>query len=149
MKLYKSSGEIFFYPKKYSNKAWAILNSEIGIVEYYQYWMLKFYGVKLQKPKHGAHITCIREEQIADEVYDTKWTKYQDKAIIFEYSNKIETNGEHFWLPIICEELYDIREEMGLVRKSEFGLHLTIGRLTENDAKWFTLNHFNKSKYGR
>lgn len=146
MSLCKSSGEIFFYPKKYSNRAWAIVNCEIGIVEYYSFWLKKFYSVKLQKPKHGAHITCIREEQIKDEVYDELWTKHQDKTINFEYSNKIETNGEHFWLPVISEELLDIREEMGLVRKGEFGLHLTIGRLTPNDMKWFDIKYFNNSK---
>jgi hypothetical protein len=143
MEMYKSSGEIYFYPKKYSNKAWAIINCEIGIVEYYQYWIEKLYKIKLQKPKHGAHITCIREEQIKDEVYDELWTKNQNKTIIFEYSNKIETNGEHFWLPIICEEIFDIREEMGLVRKGEFSLHLTIGRLAPKDMEWFNIDYFN------
>lgn len=146
MSLYKSSGEIYFYPKKYSNKAWSIVNCEIGIVEYYQFWLKKLYGIKLQTPKHGAHITCIREEQIEDDVYDTLWTKYQDKTILFEYSNEIVTNGEHFWLPVISEELFDIREEMGLVRKGEFGLHLTIGRLTPNDKKWVSPNILINSK---
>jgi len=146
MDLCESSGEIYFYPKKYSNKAWAIVNCEIGIVDYYQWWLKKLYGIKLQTPKHGAHITCIREEEIADEVYDDLWTKNQNKTILFKYANKIETNGEHFWLPVISEELLDIREEMGLVRKGEFGLHLTIGRLTPNDMNWFDVKYFNNSK---
>ena len=79
-------------------------------------------------------------------VYDELWTKYQDKTILFDYSNEIVTNGEHFWLPVISEELFDIREEMGLVRKGEFGLHLTLGRLTPNDKKWVSPNILINSK---
>ncbi len=140
---YKASGNIVFYPKKYSNKAWSILNCEVGIIEYYGYWMEKMFDIKLQKPKHGAHITVIREEQIEDSIYDSLWEKDQNKEIQFDYSNKIQTNGEHFWLPIKCDELLDIRGSMGLVKKGRFSLHMTVGRLRNIDMEWFDLDYFN------
>jgi len=114
-KMFKGKGEIYFYPKKYSNKAWAILNCDQELVEYYTSFFCKRFGIhKLQKPKHGSHITVIREEEISDEVYDTLWGKNQYKEIEFQYSNEIKTNGEHIWLPVISEELLNLREEMGL-----------------------------------
>lgn len=140
---YKGKGNIYFYPKKYSNKAWAILNSEIGIIDYYAWWVEKIFGYKLQKPKHGTHITVIREEEINEHLYDSLWEKDQNKEIIFEYSNKIETNGEHFWIPIKCDILLDIRENMGLCRKPIFSLHMTIGRLKDIDINTFDFKYFN------
>jgi hypothetical protein len=132
--MYYSKGNIYFYPKNYSDTQWAIVNCDPEIVEYYIYWIKKHYWLeKLQKPKHGSHITTIRGESVSDEIYNSIWTKYQNEEIEFEYTNEISTNGEHFWLPVHCNRLLDIREEMGLVRNPEFSLHLTIARLREED----------------
>ena len=64
MSLYKSSGEIYFYPKKYSNKAWAIVNCEIGIVEYYNFWLKKFYVIYSLLFIWGIALTALADLEL-------------------------------------------------------------------------------------
>lgn len=92
--------------------------------EYYNWFIEKRTGIKLMKPAWGAHISIVRGEE---PINIDLWGKYQGKELEFSYGEFIKTNGSHWWLRIVCDQMNDIREELGLPRKHQIGLHLTIG----------------------
>jgi len=57
----------------------------------------------------------------------THWREYERKWIEFEYTPVLKSNGVYVWLPVICEEALDLREELGLSRNPYHPLHLTVG----------------------
>lgn len=56
------------------------------------------------------------------------WEKYEGKQVEFEYTNEVDSAYGYYWVPIKCEELLDLREELGLSRKLQWPLHLTIAK---------------------
>jgi hypothetical protein len=79
---------------------------------------------------HGPHISVIagKYETITDG-FKPLWNKYQDCQINFQYCEEVENDGEYFWLPVKCEQIENIREELGLPRITPIPWHLTIGNL--------------------
>jgi len=86
-----------------------------------------FYRPKLQRPVWGTHISICRGEVIPNAA---AWGFAANKFINFEYEAGVKNNHEYFWLKVHCDELCAIRELFGLKREPQFGLHLTIGRVT-------------------
>lgn len=78
------------------------------------------------RPAWKEHITVIRDEEPLN---DKKifWERYNGYSIEFFFRIVPETNGEYWWLPVECEQLLDIREELGLSRNPYYPLHLSIG----------------------
>jgi hypothetical protein len=133
--LFKADGELYYYDKNVRDTQWLLLNADLSIVDYYLHWIKKNYWLdKVQKPKHGSHISVIRGEIIEDSLFYQHWKKYHSNKIEFEYSNDITNNGEHFWLPVYSKELEKIRTELGLPKTPEYNFHLTIGRLVAEDV---------------
>ena len=132
--MFKTNGSLYYYDKNIRDTQWLLLNIvDNSIIEYYQYLIKKEFWLPIvQKPKHGAHISVIRGEYINIENFDNFWKLYHSEIVDIEYSNKIENNGEHFWLPIYSKRLEYIRSELGLKPLPEYNLHLTICRLTED-----------------
>jgi hypothetical protein len=52
------------------------------------------------------------------------------RQISFAYDPNLRFNGEYFWLPVQCEELLDLREQLGLRREPRMPLHLTVARVS-------------------
>lgn len=127
--MFKSYGKIVYNPVagKAKNQWWMIIETPKDILDYYHHWILKEENIKLQKPLFGSHISVIRGEEPAEHKKDL-WCKYDQEEIYFQYSNDIETDGQHWWLPITSKQLEEIRSELGFDKYPEHGYHLTLGR---------------------
>jgi hypothetical protein len=77
--------------------------------------------------------------------------KYQSKPIEFWIDPLVRTNGSHWWLPIICEEVKSIRIRGGGKPQPEHPFHLTIGLATGLQLEKSILAHksilFHKSQH--
>jgi hypothetical protein len=83
---------------------------------------------RIQKTAWGSHVSIIRGEEPKNKQF---WKKYQGKIVQFSYNGEVLTNDIYCWLAIDCEQVLDIREELGLSRTPVFGLHLTLGKRTD------------------
>lgn len=125
----------------------SILFTSKGRYHYYNTWLMVdcceelalFYrrlvfffspSIKLNRPKHGSHITVIagKYEPNHDERY---WKKYDGQSVTFQYNPEIGTDGEYFWLPVVCQEFELVRIELGLNPTIPIPWHLTIGNLKD------------------
>lgn len=130
MEQFKATGKIVYDPVagKAQNPWWVIVECPKDIIEYYQHWITKEEGIKLNKPLFGAHISVVRGEEPPEDCRDL-WRKMQEQEVEFTYAHEVETDGEYYWLRVECEELNQLRKELGLSEHVQFGFHLTIGRL--------------------
>lgn len=106
---------------------WAIVicDDNIGAMYRSLYQLEYFYKPRINKPIWSSHISVIRGEKSLDE---TIRAALQDKAIKFEYTPGIITNGVHMWLNVICSELDEIRSQFNL-DPSPIAYHLSIGNI--------------------
>lgn len=76
------------------------------------------------RPKWGTHVTVIRRERC--KFHDL--LPFDGQLVEFDYDHEfMQTNDKHFWLPVRCDRLKDIRERCGLIREPSAKLHLTFG----------------------
>lgn len=138
---FKATGKLIFDPnnktKKHKRQAtWkrnAFIDLNCDLCEYYSWFLLKRFNLKLNKPLRGSHITIIADRIETKDLmqsYEEVKAKYHKKDIQFEYDISPWTNGEHWWLSVHCPEAEDIREEAKLPRQPYFSFHLTIGVAT-------------------
>lgn len=128
------NGTIIFDPTALNNSEklfkrwWMIIKLDDGneLAEYYSWWIKKMYGIIMQKPAFGPHISCIRGEPTSEIIWKEYKEKYNKTNVKFEYTT-ISTNGKHWWLKVECDLIKNIRQQMGYTRDGMFGLHLTIG----------------------
>lgn len=133
--MYTSSGIIEAFPVAKSiprrpDSWWMVLQCDEELARYYRYLFdRRQYGLTarwpMQPPPWGSHITIVRDEKPTK---PEKWMSWQGKRVTFTYDPQVKGNDEYWWLQVRCEELLDIREELGLNRFPEFSLHLSIGR---------------------
>lgn len=132
---HKSTGYLQFDPQegtKYFEPNWALLMVDQDIVEYYC-WHSKKWGKPINPNRlWGAHVSAVKgEEPVNRELWG-----YDFGEITFYYTNIIRyDNGCHAWLDVWCDRLHEIRYELGLPPKIDFGghprhFHLTLGRWT-------------------
>lgn len=121
--LIKSKGKLKLFTK------WALLecDDEIGKMYRSLYSLEYFYKSKIQKPLWGTHISIIRGETLLSQEIKTELV---DLAVEFYYIPEVKTNGIHFWLPVLCPILDDIRELFGL-GASQVAYHLSIGNILD------------------
>ena len=129
--MYKSIGQLRLH-----RDWWLVVHICPELGRYYRRgfnWWNRFAGGLVGDTKWGPHISVVRKEE---PLYWKRWDSYHEIDIEFEYEAKYETDGKHLWLPISCERLLDIREELGLRRRPYYGLHATLGvyhKISEND----------------
>lgn len=118
-------------PEKMFKSWWLIGATDCDVSEYYAWFLRKRTGIVLQEPAWGAHVSVVRGEIPPNQ---DVWNKHQGKVIDVTLEVDVRTNGGHWWLRATCEELKDIREELGLYRHGKpfedgghMGLHLTLG----------------------
>jgi len=112
-------------------------------------WQVTQKGIKVAESAWNAHISVVRGETPLNQ---NAWKKYQGERIEFEYSPILQSNGAHWWLPVVSKDLDDIRSELGLPKVSssyiseyfnDQGLvmrcpaqfHLTIGKDIDSPPK--------------
>ncbi|MDB4278602.1 hypothetical protein N9917_03235 [Deltaproteobacteria bacterium] len=79
-------------------------------------------------PAWGPHISVCRGERI-DKSKRSLWKSLRNRELEFTYDPDLRSNGEYFWHQVQCEELLDLREQLGLRREPKQRLHLTVGRV--------------------
>jgi hypothetical protein len=114
-----------FDKQKVMEPFWLIILCDDEISRYYRHWVFKHCCIKLARPLWHAHISIIKNEPVKNA---SLWGRLRaGQKIKFQYEHRVATNGKHYWLPVKCPDMLDLREEYGLARESWFGLHLTIG----------------------
>ena len=124
------SGKLIFDPMlngKPCEPYWAIIQLECDISEYYAWFLQRRYGISVIKPLWGPHVSVIRGEICDKLIWDKFKSEFNNKDIQFEYENGFKTNGQHWWLRVVCDEMKQMRENMGY-QSNGIGLHLTIGK---------------------
>lgn len=113
------------------HRTWLIVKVNDEVCEYYRH-LANLYNrtLCLNQPRDGAHITVIAGKyELIDDSHKHLWNKYQNDRIDFKYNISIGDDGEYFWLPVECERIEEIRNELGLKRRIPIPWHLTIGNL--------------------
>ena len=111
-------------------KWWAVVDVDTEIGKYFRS-LRKLnhpYFPHIVRPAWNEHITVVRNEEPTNK---NLWDSLNGRSFEFSYSNITENDGKHYWMPVRCDLLLDIREELGLPRNPHFPLHLTIGFITE------------------
>ena len=128
--MFKSTGTLRYTHQRYN----LVLDCDHELGRYYRSLIAKKW--LLRRPSWKEHITLIRGPvEFASPPDKELWGKYHDHVITFEYEPFINTREpeegylRYFWLNVLCPQLLDIREELGLPRPPLFPLHLTIGNL--------------------
>lgn len=124
-----SWGIVEFDPSSRANpkRGWAIVRCCNDLGRYYRSFLNRRYRADFQVSDTvwGSHISLVREEDSNSE----QWEIYKSRplTISFYYSNIIETNWKHFWLPVEIPEARVIRRNLNLPELPKFPFHLTIG----------------------
>lgn len=136
--LYKATGILQFNPEDVTQKhreqsEWKrvgmiMLNSQVD--RYYAWFVNQRFGLNLHTNLRGSHVTFI-SDRLDKDVFERVAAKYEGKEVTLYYSTEPFTNGKHWWLRVFCTDIEPIREEMGLEKYPYFGIHLTLGRVSE------------------
>ena len=147
-------GKIVFDPenrtKKHNRQAdWkriAMVHFEGEMVEYYSWFIERRYGLKLNKPLRGSHITFINDSTrdltknftIPIETVNDRWSELRDKwdgkEIEVAINLDVRSNSEHWWFRVGSPYFEEIRGEIGLGRPF-FNYHMTIGYANERNIE--------------
>lgn len=140
--MYEIKGTILFEPKHISKKhqaqgVWkrvAMVNIPGDVDAYYRWLINRRYGIVLNNPVRGAHITFINDKLDINnphyKTYEQELKQFNKKEITVLLNPKvIRTDDIRWWIQAKSEELLDIREQLGFNRKPHYGLHLTIGNV--------------------
>jgi hypothetical protein len=110
---------------------WMILQCDPGIMEYYRWFVHNserdVWGRQIHKtcpPLARCHISMVRGEN-PSEKGKKLWNRLIDRRLSFTYSPDIKTNGKHWWVCVGCPDIYNIREELGLIPIPRLPLHMT------------------------
>ncbi len=104
---------------------WARLEVESSIMDYYT-WFLTCKGIRIEKPKHGSHVSVLRGEVNYAQALELSSVR-SGNEFDFSYGDLV-TNGRHWWLELQSPCIEQYRVSLGLSPRPKAGLHLTLGR---------------------
>lgn len=130
-------GKIVYDPfrpniKKEKNVWWCVVEIDDEIANYYRWWVSRRYHKTMLKPSWNAHITVVGGTKPKN---INKWKERHGQEVIFAYEHYPQTydpnvrrssEPPHWWVRVYCDELNDVREELGLRR--EYPFHITVGK---------------------
>lgn len=140
MELQTSTGTLRYSPKllgdRASEKWWLVVDCDPELGKYYRhlFWLGAYKTAKVFRPAWREHITVIRNEEPPNV---SLWEKYAGHQVQFQYNARPQTNGDYWWLSVECDQLLEIREELGLPRQPKIPLHLSICHGGTNDDQDF------------
>ena len=111
---------------EYHDSGWLILKCCEDLARYYR---SQIKVKRLGPSRAGSHVTVINGTVEFENIDWSLWRKYDGKQVSFSYELEIKSACDYYWLTTYCEELLDIREELGLNRHLKHPLHLTIARV--------------------
>lgn len=130
----KATGKLVYNPhrpdirKKFAHDDWRlVVEVDRGFSLYYNWWVQKMWGLRLQLPVWKTHITILNGKQNVEPTFRKIWKKYEGKKIEFEFSPALEQHWKFFVLPVRCERFNEIRRELGLPDWDKY--HITFGRM--------------------
>jgi hypothetical protein len=134
MTLLKTEGIIRYNPKRVNLKKtrpadqyFLTIDFPNSIGEYYRYWIKKRYGLFINSPAYGCHVTVLDGRHTVSEDYIKHWKKYDNQVIELYYSPEIYQHWKFWCLPVISNDAIMIRRELGFL--NDIPLHVTIGRM--------------------
>jgi len=153
------TGRIVFDPdnvtRKHNRQAdWkrvAMVMFEGDMAYYYAWFIERRYGIKLNHPIRGAHITfvndSIREIKGGNKVWEEVRSKWDGKEIEVSLNLDARTNVEYWWLRASSNSFDEIRTELGL-GEPYFSYHMTIGFPNERNIEQSEYIHNLILKFG-
>jgi len=136
--VFKIIGKIKFDPvnvtKKHSKQAaWkrvVVVEFDGDTYAYYAWFIKNRYGIELNKPLRGTHITIV-SDIVDNDIYEQARKVFDGKELTIEYDpTEVRTNGGHWWLKAYSVDAENIRRAIGLDPTPYFGFHLTLGVAT-------------------
>lgn len=135
MKSHIASGVVLYDPPrpkmKKRTKWWCVLNvsdKDGDIARYCRWQIWKKYGIELNPPSWGSHVSIIRGEEPKEHLKHL-WTQEHGTLIKFEYSHEIYFSKGFFFCLVQSEFLMNIRKKFEL--PTNYPLHMTIGKLKD------------------
>ena len=140
------TGKIEFEPQHITNKhlaqgAWkrtALVLFDGDVTEYYAWFIKKRFGISLNRPARGGHISFINDrlDDIEGKTYEQKNSIWKETKKIWDNAEvdicldpDVRTNGQHWWfnVPEVDRKVLQyVRKKLGLGRPY-FGMHMTLG----------------------
>lgn len=112
---------------QYLDGNWIVARVDDEIARYYATQIEKRFGITLQwRARAGTHVSVVRGEAPRDNA--EHWGKHDGLEVPIKYTHDVYTNGQHWWLNVLCDDFADIRGFYGLGTTKRW-FHLTIGRL--------------------
>lgn len=137
--LHKSTGTLHYERGIKENREWfkVFVDVDQGLSDYYRSLIPKH--IVTNRPMYPAHVSVVRRE-VPQKM--EAWEKYEGKEIEFLYDPTINIGSVYCWLDVFCQELEEIRVELGLSVDSE------ITRPPEGFKRCFhcTIANFKKNK---
>jgi len=90
------------------------IDPEIGR---YYYKQILGQNIRVNKQKYATHISVVRKEIPP---LMEHWGKYEGKQIEFAYEHHLYNDATYYWLNVWCQELEEIRKELGCRPTSAF-----------------------------
>lgn len=107
----------------------AIIKTDCDLDLYYAWFLKKRYGIVLNRPLRGSHISFI-SDIVDNDLFKQASNFFNGKEVEFSYNPDVRSNFVHWWLNVVSEDAENIRATIGLDKKPYFGFHLSIGYAT-------------------
>ena len=114
-------------PSPSQKEGWYYVKADDQIGDYYNWFAKRGLQKGWQPCLNGCHVTFIAGEKDDRIISAAEVQPYLGEEIQFYYTNKIWTNTQAFWLPVLSSQLDEIRVALGL--KPRFLYHVTLGNI--------------------
>ena len=144
-------------------KKMALVLFDGEICEYYSWFIEKRYGLKLNRPLRGAHISFINDstrdiragfksedDAYVEYIWKDRTEFFDGREINVKLDPDVRSDGRAWWMVVPEEEredLHFIRKTVGLDRPF-FGLHMSLGFAKPSDEAYSKKLVETISKYG-
>lgn len=134
MQLITINARIVYNPKRQglkkirtANEHYLIAEVDNGLGMYYRWWLMKRFGLRLNPPAYGCHVTVLDGRQHVKPELEDLWKKYDGQQIQIAYSPEVYQQWKFWCLPVMAPKLMQIRHELGF--NPHYPFHITIGRM--------------------
>jgi len=90
---------------------WSWLALELDLGRLYRRLFLRTFGIKLQRPSNGEHITLT---SVYERQSISPWKLREYDFLSFTLGSVLWTNGNAFWLDVLSENIIEFRTSLGL-----------------------------------